>query len=78
MIKEYSHERELMDENKNATDTAQSSGTAGYALGWAMETMMMINNLTPDIKGKAFDIDWFLLRQRLDEAGTIIDKIRTA
>lgn len=25
MIKEYSHERELMDENKHATDTAQSA-----------------------------------------------------
>lgn len=28
--------------------------------------MCRINNLTPDIKGKAFDPDWFLLRQRLE------------
>lgn len=36
-------------------------------LTWAEETMHMINELTPDIKGKAFDPDWFLLRQRLEE-----------
>ena len=30
--------------------------------------MCKINDLTPDIKGKAFDPDWFLLRQRLEEA----------
>ena len=34
---------------------------------WAMETMQIINKLTPDITGKAFDPDWFLLRQRLEE-----------
>ena len=33
---------------------------------WAKETMLMINKLTPDIKGKAFDPDWFVLRQRLE------------
>lgn len=29
--------------------------------------MNIINKLTPDIKGKAFDPDWFLLRQRFEE-----------
>jgi hypothetical protein len=36
-------------------------------LTWAEETMLAINKLTPDIKGKAFDPDWFLLRERLEE-----------
>lgn len=40
--------------------------------GWAEETMMLINKLTPDIKGKAFDPDWFMLRQRLEEAESIM------
>lgn len=35
--------------------------------GWACETMMKINDLTKDIQGKAFDPDWFLLRNRLEE-----------
>ena len=35
--------------------------------GWALETMELINKLTPDIKGKAFDPDWSLLRQRLEQ-----------
>lgn len=33
---------------------------------WAWETMMLINKLTPEITGKAFDVDWFLLRQRFE------------
>lgn len=36
-------------------------------LRWTEETMLAINKLTPDIKGKAFDPDWFLLRQRLEQ-----------
>lgn len=35
---------------------------------WTRETMSTINRLTPSIKGKAFDPDWFLLRQRLEQA----------
>lgn len=35
---------------------------------WALETMLEINRLTPDIHGKAFDPDWFLLRQRFEKA----------
>jgi hypothetical protein len=42
--------------------------TSVMAISWAIETMCKINDLTPDIKGKAFDPDWFLLRQRLEEA----------
>lgn len=34
---------------------------------WTVETMLIINKLTPDIKGKAFDPDWFLLRQRFEQ-----------
>lgn len=34
---------------------------------WAKETMSIINKLTPQIEGKAFDPDWFLLRQRLEQ-----------
>ena len=34
---------------------------------WTIETMRIINELTPNIKGKAFDPDWFLLRQRFEE-----------
>lgn len=33
---------------------------------WTLETMRIINDLTPDIHGKAFDIEWFLLRQRFE------------
>ncbi|MDP2692444.1 MAG: hypothetical protein Q8O88_02255 [bacterium] len=40
--------------------------------GWATETMMAINKLTPDIKEKSFDPDWFLLRQRLEKAEKIM------
>jgi len=42
--------------------------TSVMAISWAIETMCKINDLTLDIKGKAFDPDWFLLRQRLEEA----------
>lgn len=48
----------------------------GSAPNWATETMMMINKLTPDIKGKAFDPDWFLLRERLEEAGRVMDGLK--
>jgi len=41
--------------------------------GWAIETMMLINKLTPSIEGKAFDPDWFLLRERLEEAEKYIE-----
>lgn len=34
---------------------------------WAIETMLEINRLTPNIKDKSFDPDWFLLRQRLEQ-----------
>jgi len=38
------------------------------AHGWAAETMSIINKLTPEIKNKSFDPDWFLLRERLESA----------
>lgn len=34
---------------------------------WTEETMLTINKLTQDIQGKAFDPDWFLLRQRFEQ-----------
>ena len=34
---------------------------------WTLETMRIINELTPKISGKAFDPDWFLLRQRFEQ-----------
>ena len=33
---------------------------------WSTTTMRIINKLTPDIKEKAFDPDWFLLRERFE------------
>lgn len=36
-------------------------------LEWTIETMRLVNELTPDIKGKAFNPDWFLLRQRFEQ-----------
>lgn len=36
-------------------------------LTWAEETMLIINKLTPNIKGKGFDPDWFMLRQRFEQ-----------
>src|SRR6266705_2124423 len=48
-------------------DPQAVSAGALSAGGWALETMQLINKLTPDIKEKAFDPDWFLLRQRLEE-----------
>lgn len=54
-------------------DDSKSSLSAGVMpRGWAEETMMLINKMTPNIEGKAFDPDWFLLRQRLEEAESIM------
>ena len=39
--------------------------------------MAMLNKLIPGIKGKAFDPDWFLLRQRLEEVDAKIGKCPT-
>lgn len=36
-------------------------------LPWTLETMDMINKMTPKITGKSFDPDWFLLRQRFEQ-----------
>lgn len=44
---------------------------------WAEETMMEINRLTPDIKFKAFDPDWFLLRQRLEQFEDKLERLRS-
>lgn len=39
---------------------------------WVEETMKEINRITPDVKGKAFEPDWFLLRQRLEQVESSI------
>lgn len=44
-----------------------ASEPGGWVNSWAEETMQIINKLTPDIKGKAFDPDWFMLRRWLEE-----------
>ncbi len=41
---------------------------------WSEKTMELINSLTPDIKGKALDPDWFLLRQRFEIVDEIIEE----
>jgi hypothetical protein len=33
---------------------------------WSIETIELINSLTPNIKQKSYDPDWFLLRQRFE------------
>lgn len=50
-----------------AASVQQEPLSAEHKLTWSEETMQIINKLTPDIKGKAFDIEWFLLRQRFEE-----------
>jgi hypothetical protein len=42
---------------------------------WSMETMKLINDLTPDILGKSQDPDWFLLRQRLEEVDQLKSEV---
>jgi hypothetical protein len=34
---------------------------------WTLNTMDMINKMTPGITGKAFDPDWFCLRARFEQ-----------
>ena len=41
--------------------------TEATPTSWTIETMRIVNEMTPDIKGKPFDPDWFLLRQRFEE-----------
>lgn len=45
------------------------------AKSWSMTTMQMINKLTPEITGKAFSPDWFLLRERLEQYETATEKL---
>lgn len=55
---------------KNREKALQSTIAASYKWDdpcWASETMTMINRMTPDITGKGFDPDWFILRQRFEE-----------
>lgn len=40
---------------------------------WSEETMLLINKLTPNIKGKSFDPDWFLLRERFEKIDILIE-----
>jgi hypothetical protein len=66
--------------NSEAAGTEWIRKADAQKLTWAEETMLLINKLTPDIKGKAFDPDWFLLRQRLEqfEAEVVARNVQTA
>lgn len=44
------------------------------AMKWSEETIAQINKLTPDIKGKAFDPAWFLLRQRFEQIDYAVEE----
>lgn len=43
---------------------------------WALETMALINTLTPTIEGKAFNPDWFMLRQRFESMEYEVIRLR--
>lgn len=45
---------------------------------WSTVTMRIINRMTPDIKEKGFDPDWFLLRQRFENIDRLIDETNAA
>ncbi len=56
--------------NREATQSGALSADAFQVperYPWTLETMQIINKLTPEIKDKAFDPDWFLLRQRFEQ-----------
>lgn len=57
----------------HAPNNPETKPTSGTDSKWLFDTMQMINRLTSDIKGKAFDPDWFLLRQQLEEASRAMD-----
>lgn len=42
---------------------------------WSEATMSLINDITKEIKFKAFDPDWFLLRQRLEGVDVLQQRI---
>ena len=42
---------------------------------WLAKAMQKINELTPNINGKAFDPDWFLLREHFQFASEKIDGV---
>lgn len=42
---------------------------------WALETMAMINDLTPSIQRKASDPGWFLLRQRFEQVEADFERL---
>ncbi|GEM_PF-4707578 len=39
---------------------------------WLQEAMRQINSLTPDVAGKAFNTDWFLLRNHLENGVRVL------
>lgn len=45
---------------------------------WSEQTMIAINAMTEEIKGKAFDPNWFLLRQRLEVVDLLIITLKEA
>lgn len=65
-IKELTFAEQAEWESENGA-AASSPVPRPQTASWTEETMTIINKLTPDIKGKAFDPGWFLLRQRFEE-----------
>lgn len=41
---------------------------------FSIKIIEMVNNLTPNIQGKAFDPDWFLLRQELERVDESVNQ----
>lgn len=46
---------------------SQQAAPMSSEFPWTIETIRIINDLTPAITGKAFDVEWFLLRQRFEQ-----------
>lgn len=63
---------ETQYEPRDRQEDKQPSDAEVEKLSWSMETMRLINKLTPDIKGKALDPDWFMLRQRLEQMDVLL------
>lgn len=47
-------------------NTQAGSPVSKEAQRWANEVIQMINKLSPEVEGQAFDPGWFLLRQKLE------------
>jgi len=60
------HWKHHLERDKREEKVAAAPARQSRDYPWTLETMRIINDLTPNIKGKAFDPGWFLLRQRFE------------